>query len=437
VIAAKDFEWIRDISWFEVNVSRPKGGTPMSVRRIGWMILMALLAVTLVTSPCTAANRDFKKADTIRIGSLGPVQLSVGMGIHNAMKMAVEEINAAGGIDGKKVELFIGDTEGKPESAITAMKKLVLDDKVDAMIGTYSSGVVLAMQPYLAQYKTVFISTGAASDTLTENVAKNYKKNKYFFRLMLSSNHQEMWAAKFLKNFVHGKLGYTKFAILSENAKWLQEYTPNLRKDLEKAGLKVVFYQMFDPDLQDFSPIMATIKESGAQWIAELTSHAQSVPLVKAWADNKPCPMGLVDVKSMDSKFWEMTDGKCLGHMTYNFLVRAPITDKTIPMWDKYVKTFNTSPVYTTGFTYDAMYMLAQAIKEKKSLKSDDIIKGLENITYKGVMGDKLGFDKKDHDSGQTLNLLMVQWQEGQKQVVIYPDSAKNADYVPPTWMKK
>lgn len=406
----------------------------MSAKKMGWMILMTFLAVTLIAGTCTAANRDFEKAETIRIGSLGPVQLSVGMGIHNAMKMAVEEINAAGGIDGKKIELFIGDTEGKPEPAITAMKKLVLEDKVDALIGTYSSGVVLAMQPYLARYKTVFISTGAASDTLTENVARNYKANKYFFRFMISSNNQEKWAAHFLKDFVNGKLGYTKIAILSENAKWLHEYTPHLQKDLESAGLEVVFYQMFDTDLADFSPTFASIKAAGAQWIAELTSHAASVPLVKAWQDNKPCPIGLVDVKSMDSKFWEMTNGKCLGHMTYNFLVRAPITDTTIPMWDKYVKKFNTNPVYTTGFTYDSMYMLAKVIKEKRSLKSEDIIKGLEDISYNGAMGTKLGFDKKNHDSGQGLNLLMVQWQKGQKQEVIYPDTAKTADYVPPSW---
>jgi len=88
--------------WFDVNVSRLKGGTLMSARKMGWMILMAFLAVILMTNPCTAADRDFNKADTIRIGALGPVQLAVGIGINNAMKMAVEEINAAGGIQTRR-----------------------------------------------------------------------------------------------------------------------------------------------------------------------------------------------------------------------------------------------------------------------------------------------------------------------------------------------
>lgn len=409
----------------------------MSCKKIGFITVVAILGLAFMVTGSMAANRDFEKADTIRIGSLGPVQLSVGIGIHNAMRMAVEEINAAGGIHGKKIELFIGDTEGKPEPGISALKKLVLNDKVDVLIGSYSTGVCLALQPYLAKYKVPFITTGAASKTLTDNVAKNYEKYKYFFRFMINSNRQEVLAVKFLKEFVHGKLGYTKFAILSENAKWLHEYTPQLKKDLEAAGLEVVFYEMFDTDVKDFSPTFASIKAKGAQWIAELTSHAASVPLVKAWQDNQPAPMGLVDVKSMDSKFWEMTDGKALGHITYNFLVRAPLTDKTIPMWDKYVKKFGTKPVYTTGFTYDTAYMVAQVIGQKKSLKAEDIIKGLEDITYKGVMGNQIGFDKKTHDTLEGIQLLFVQWQAGAKQEVIYPDSAKTAEYVPPVWWKK
>lgn len=409
----------------------------MSCKKIGFITVVAILGLAFMVTGSMAANRDFEKADTIRIGSLGPVQLSVGIGIHNAMRMAVEEINAAGGIHGKKIELFIGDTEGKPEPGISALKKLVLNDKVDVLIGSYSTGVCLALQPYLAKYKVPFITTGAASKTLTDNVAKNYEKYKYFFRFMINSNRQEVLAAKFLKEFVHGKLGYTKFAILSENAKWLHEYTPQLKKDLEAAGLEVVFYEMFDTDVKDFSPTFASIKAKGAQWIAELTSHAASVPLVKAWQDNQPAPMGLVDVKSMDSKFWEMTDGKCLGQLTYNFLVRAPLTDKTIPMWDKYVKKFGTKPVYTTGFTYDTAYMVAQVIGQKKSLKAEDIIKGLEDITYKGVMGNQISFDKKTHDTLEGIQLLFVQWQAGAKQEVIYPDSAKTAEYVPPVWWKK
>jgi len=386
-----------------------------------------------------AANRDFDKADTIRIGSLGPVQLPQGQGIHNAAKMAVDEINEAGGIHGKKVQLFIGDTEGKPEKGITAMKKLVLEDKVDVLIGCYSSGVALAIQPYLSQYKVVYMATGTASIDLTNNVKKDYERYKYFFRNMINSDiRQQKWAAKFVVEFVNKKLGYNKIAILAENAKWVHQYAPALKRDLEQAGLEVVFYEMFDVDVKDFSPTFAAIKGKGAQWIAHIVSHAASIPLVKAWYDSQAPPMGLCDVQSMDSKFWEMTGGKCLGEITYNFIARAPLTEKTIPFWDKYVKLFGTNPVYTTGFTYDGVYMLAEVIKQKRSLKSEDIISGLENIAYKGVLHPQIGFEKDSHDLLEGRYVMpMVQWQEGGKQVVIWPDEFKTGEFVPPPWWKR
>ncbi len=408
-----------------------------SRKEVIFLILGVFLAVWVTGGSALGANRDFDKAETIRIGSLGPVQMVPGIGIHNAAKMAVEEINAAGGIHGKKIELFIGDTEGKPEKGITALKKLVLEDKVDVLVGCYSSGVALALQPYLPKYKIVYIATGTASPALTNNVKKNYKKYKYFFRHMINALRQEKWAAKFIQEFVKRQLGYNKIAILSENAKWTHEYAPALKKDLEAAGLDVVFFEMFDVDVKDFSPTFATIKSKGAQWIAQIVSHAASIPLVKAWQESKAAPMGLCNVASMDSKFWEMTGGKCLGEITYNFIARAPLTDRTVAMWDKYVKKFGTNPVYTTGFTYDAVYMLAEVIRQKKSLKSVDIIDGLEKISYKGVLHPETGFDPQSHDLLEGRYVMpMVQWQAGGKQVVVWPDKFKTGDYVPPPWWK-
>ena len=147
---------------------------------LGILVISLSITGALVTE-VTAANRDFDKAETIRIGSLGPVQLVPGIGIHNAAKMAVDEINEAGGIEGKKLELFIGDTEGKPEKGITAMKKLVLEDKVDVLVGCYSSGVALALQPFLPKYKIVYLASGTASIALTDNVKERLRQIQVFF----------------------------------------------------------------------------------------------------------------------------------------------------------------------------------------------------------------------------------------------------------------
>jgi branched-chain amino acid transport system substrate-binding protein len=404
-----------------------------------WAVVSGFLVLVFAVTPSGAANRDFSKIDTVKMGILAPVQMPVGHGIINAAKLAAEEINAAGGIHGKKIELFFGDTESKPEKGVTAMKKLVLEDKVDVLVGEYSSGVSLAIQPFLSGYKIVFVTTGCASIALTDNVKKDYAKNKYFFRNMINSDiRQEKWAFKFLKEFVNGSLGYKRFAILAENAKWTEDYAPTLKKDLEGAGLEVPFMERFDVDIKDFSPIFSKIKSLNVQWIAQIVSHAASIPMVKAWADNKPAPMGCVNVTSMDSKFWEMTGGACLGEATYNMIARAPLTDRTVPFWDNYVKKSGTNPVYPSGFTYDSVYMLAEVIKQKKSVKSDDLVTGMENLSYKGVIHPETAFDKQTHDLLEGRYVMpMVQWQAGGKQVVFWPDQFKVGPYVKPEWWKK
>ncbi len=403
-----------------------------------WVMICALLVLLFAVAPVGAANRDFAKIDTIRFGILAPVQMTVGQGIINAAKLAVDEINAAGGINGKKIEMIIGDTESKPEKGITAVKKLVMEDKVDVLVGEYNSGVALAIQPFLSGYKIPFIATGTASVDLTNNVKKDYQKNKYFFRDMINSDRQEALTHKFLKEFVHEKLGCNKFAILSENAKWTEDYGRDLKKDLEKDGLQVVFFERFDVDLKDFSPIFSKIKSLGTQWICQIVSHAASIPLVKAWQENKPAPMGGANVASMDSKFWGMTGGACLYEVTYNMVARAPLTDRTIHFWDEYVKKFGANPMYVGGFTYDSVYMMAEVIKQKKSVKADDIVAGLENISYKGVLHPQTGFDKQTHDLLEGRYVMpFVQWQAGGKQVVVFPEKFKTGDYAKPAWWKQ
>ena len=132
-------------------------------KKILWAVGSGLLGLLLAFTSAGAADRDFAKIDTVRFGVLAPVQMSVGQGIINAAKLAADEINAAGGINGKKIEIIVGDTESKPEKGITAMKKLVMEDKVDVLVGEYNSGVALAIQPFLSSYKIIFIATGTAS----------------------------------------------------------------------------------------------------------------------------------------------------------------------------------------------------------------------------------------------------------------------------------
>jgi branched-chain amino acid transport system substrate-binding protein len=407
------------------------------------VVCVAVAAAVLVAAGAGgagAADRDFAKIDTVKIGIMAPVNYVPGIGIVNAAEMAAEKINARGGIAGKKVQLVIADTEANPEKGITALKKLVLDDNVDVLVGTFSSGVALAQQPFAAQYKKVFITTGAASTDITDRVAKDYNRYKYTFRFMINSRRQGEAVGDFVARYAGPKLNVKKVAIVAENAKWSQDEAPVIRKKLEEAGLEVVHYELFDVDIKDFSPMFAKIARSGAQWMVQLVSHSSSVPFIKGWYDSKGLPMAGCDVQGMDHTFWERTEGKAIAETTFNFIFRTPFTPATVGFWDEYVDRYKAkghTPVYTSGFTYDIMFMLAQVIGEKKSVKADDIIDGLEKISYQGVTSSKAGFQKKDHDIREgAYSLPFIQWQDGGKRVVLWPREMQTGDMILPPWRR-
>jgi len=392
----------------------------------------------LIPAKCWGAD-DFNGVPAIKIGILAPVQWETGQGILQAAQLAAEEINAGGGILGKNLELFIGDTEARPEKGIKALQKLVLDDKVHALVGVYSSGVALAQIDYLSRYKIPLIGTGVASPALTEKVAKNYPRYKYFFRCMISSDKIARYMTSFILEVVKPKLNLQKVAILAENAKWAYDLVPYLDEGLKEGGLEVVFKEHFDVETKEFSSLLSKVGESGAQYLIEVLGHTTSAPLVKQWADLKLMPLGGMDVGSIEGVFWEKTGGAALsetvGHMGG---FRTPLTPKTIPFFDTYTQKWGETPHYTSYFTYDALYALAEALKSVRSLEPDAIIKGLEEVSYTGVLG-KIEFQKEDHDlkSGEGYpGVIFVQWQEGGKREVLWPPSLKTGDLILPPWQR-
>ena len=126
-------------------------------------------------------------ADPIRIGVISEAQAVAGASIAPAAQLAADEINAKGGIDGRKIEIVSYDDHSSAAEAVRAFQRAVSEDKVNAVIASYTSEVVLALEPWAARLKTVMITPGAASDVITQNIAKDYEHNKYTFHGYLTS----------------------------------------------------------------------------------------------------------------------------------------------------------------------------------------------------------------------------------------------------------
>jgi branched-chain amino acid transport system substrate-binding protein len=398
------------------------------------------LAVAALLGVCafTPINPAKSQQGPIKIGIPTSVQLQVGRDTQNAAKMAVEEINAKGGLLGRKLDIVVADETENPEQGIAAIKKLTADEKVDVLIGGYTSGVTLAQLPHISNAKTIYIGVGAASPAITAKVKTDYENYKYIFRAFpIHAGHQARALVDFINGKLKGEMGIKKIAIVGENAKWVQDLVPILKKGALDGGTEVPMSEFFDTSTSDFSPLFAKVKASGAQYLIIVLSHASSDIFVKQWHDAQvPIPIGGIDVKSQDADFFSRVSGKALGETVALLAVRSEVTPKTIPFWDEFVKRFGTAPVYTGVGAYDAVHVYAEAVRRANSVEPNAVIKELEKTDYVGIAG-KMAFDDvHDVKAGPGFqNMIFAQWQKDGARVIVWPKATETGKMIPPPWM--
>lgn len=374
----------------------------------------------------------------IKIGVTTPIQLQVGRDTVEAVKMAIEEINAKGGVKGRKLEMAIADETENPETGINAIKKLTADEKADVLVGGYTSGVTLAQLPHIIAAKTIYLGVGAASPAINAGVKKDYDRNKYIFRSgPVNAAHQARGLVDFISGMLIGEMGFKRIAIVGENAKWVQDLVPILKDGAVKAGADVRLTELFDSSTADFSPLLSKVKSSEAQYLIVILSHASSDTFAKQWHDARfPIPYGGIDVKSMDGDFYDRVGGKSISQIAANFAVRTPLTERTVPFFDAFKQRTGRVPVYTAYGAYDGVRAYAAAAEAAGQFDTDAIIKALEKTSMPGVAG-QLEFDDT-HDvkaGGNFNNLLFVQWQDKGNRVVVWPKAQRSGPVVQPPWL--
>ncbi len=177
-------------------------------------------AGALVACGTLAAPGEALAADPIKIGVIAEAQAVAGSSIGPAAQLAAEEINAKGGSDGRKIEIIVYDDHSSAAEAVRAFQRAVSEDKVNAVIASYTSEVVLALEPWAARLKTLMITPGAASDVITQNIAKDYDANKYTFHGYLTSSARAGLVCDAAKDLLVDPRKMKTAVIVSEDAAW-------------------------------------------------------------------------------------------------------------------------------------------------------------------------------------------------------------------------
>jgi len=376
-------------------------------------------------------------AEPVKIGVLGPLTDFTGRDIQRAAQIAMDEINGAGGILGRPIQLFPGDSEGVPEKAIQAWQQLTARDQVHAVVGGFRSGAVLALVPHVARTRTPFIITGAASPDIMYPVKEKYAQFKYLFRAWVNSERQALSLAFVCRDILKGQTGFTRFAIDAENLKWARDYADVLKAKFKEYNLELVYETYHDPATTDFTPIFKAAVDAKAQVLCEIISNQAGYVIVKQWRDQR-VPLALAGNNNpsyLISSFWKDTEGKCKYELSA--YTKAPLSAKSLPFWAKFEQRFGETPFYTGTGAYDAVYLIKIAAEAAKSLDRDAMVATMEKVKYEGVIG-RIEFDESHEviTGPDAVPVSYGQWVGEKNKVAIWPEKFSHGKYQPPDWMK-
>ncbi len=325
-------------------------------------------------------------------GSLTGAEATFGLSTDNGIKLAVEEINAAGGVNlaGKshKVVLKSEDTEGKPEKAGTVVTKLITADKVAAVLGEVASSVTLAGAPVSQQFGVPMISPSSTNPQVTA-------VGDMIFRVCFIDPFQGYACAKFATS----DLKVTKAAILFDQA---AAYSVGLKdefeKNFKKMGGEIVAVEAYTKGESNFNPLLTKIREKGAQLLF-IPGYYTDVANIALQARKLGMTMPMLGGDGWDSSDLAKNGGAAIEGSFYS---NHYASDQPTPEIQKFVKTYQAkfggeTPDGLAALGYDAARVLFDAMQRAGTTdgaKLRDAIASTKD--FKGVTGTISINDKRD-----------------------------------------
>jgi branched-chain amino acid transport system substrate-binding protein len=348
--------------------------------------------------------------------------------MRDGVRLATEEINKAGGVLGRKLQLVERDDEAKNERGVQIAQELINKEKVTAVVGYINTGVALASQRFFQEAKIPVMNNVATGSVITQQFKD--QPDNYIFR---NAANDSIQAPMIVEEAI--KRGFKKVAILADSTNYGQLGREDLEKALTAKGLKPVAVEKFNIKDVDMTAQLLKAKEAGAEVILtygigpELAQIANGmnklgwkVPMVGSWT------------LSMANYIDNAGPGGEGARMPQTF-IQQPDTPKRKAFIDAYLKTFKPkndridSPV-SAAQGYDSIYLLTAAIKQANSTDGPKIREALESLGTQVdgvVMTYNKPFTKADHDA-VTANIPVFGEVKGSRVVFAYAeDMKKNA----------
>ncbi|MCP1146527.1 ABC transporter substrate-binding protein [Lysinibacillus endophyticus] len=340
-----------------------------------------------------SSSSDGDSSEVIKIGAnleLSGSVASYGSSIGKGAELAVEEINAAGGIDGKQIELVKVDNKSENSEATNAAIKLATQDKVTAMIAPATSGNVIATAQIANQYKIPTVTASGTAPNVTEN--EDGSINDYVFRTCFIDPFQGIVAANFAT-----ELGAKNVAIYADNSSdYAKGLAASFKQQIEANGGKVVAEEAYVAKDVDFKSTLTNLKSKNPEFIF-IPGYYEEVGLIVKQARELGIDVPLMGADGWDSPTLVELAGKDALNNTFitnHYSSQDP--DKTIQGFvEAFQGKFNEAPNAFHALGYDTVYFIADAIKRAGSTDGEAIQKALAETTDLSLITGTFSVDEK------------------------------------------
>ncbi len=340
-------------------------------------------------------------------------------------ELCADHVNAKGGLLGRKIEFVFYDDQSMPATGVRLYEKLITEDKVDAVMGPYSSPITEAVANVSEKYQKVMVSPLAATTSI-------FKKGRKYIFMVISP------AEAYLDGLVDmaAKRGLKTIAVINEDTLFTKASAVGVAEIAKKKGMQVVFQEAYPKGNTDFSALLTKLKAANPDVIAASTYFDDAVAITRQMKElNVNAKMYGVTVGGDLPKFYELLKQNA------EYVYGATQWEGNLPypgqkeFVDSYQKKFGHEPVYHSAAGYAGCVIYGEAVKRAGTLDSDKVRDQLLKLETRTFFGDY----KVDGDGFQVAHkMVMFQWQDGKK-VTVWPDDLANGKprYPTPGWSQR
>jgi branched-chain amino acid transport system substrate-binding protein len=395
----------------------------MKTKTLG-MLAAALAAVFLLGAGAAWAQQEVVFGGAI--SQTGRYAEPAGRQV-NAIKLWVDDVNARGGLLGRKIKLVLLDDKSDTQTAIKLYEKLITEDKVDVLLAPYSSGITEAVANVNERYKMPFVAYGAASRPIWE------KGRKYIFNIVAAADDYQKGAVHLAK-----QIGVKKAAVIGEDSLFPRESGKGAVEWCKKLGIEVVVQENYPLKQTDFNALLQKIKAAGAEAIFSNSYFADAAAQVRQLRElNINLKMFSGTVGPGLPKFAEQlgpTAEYVLGYSQWEPIPQVLKHPGMKEFIDAYEKRYGEKPNYHAGGAFGALQVTEAAIKQAGSFDREKIRAAMATMDVQTIFG-RYKVDAKGWNSHEGITFQILQ---GQRRVV-WPEkwAETKAELPMPEWSKR